>query len=70
MAKKAELVEVIETTDEMGETPSFRHALLSIRSLDDIKAIITHEEYDPHVHMVILLTATFFVGMISFLVGA
>ena len=69
MAKKSELVEVVEEEEE-GETPSFREALLGIRSLDDIKAIFTHDEYDPHVHMIILLIATFFVGLVSFLVGA
>jgi hypothetical protein len=58
---EAELVE---------DTPKFLHAILGIRSLDDIKAILTHEEYNPHVHMAILLFCVFLVGTISFLVGA
>ena len=47
------------------ETPKFSKALLSIRSVSDIKAILTHQEYEPHVHMLILLLITFIVGAIT-----
>jgi hypothetical protein len=70
MAEEDEVVEVEEVTEPEDTTPSFRKAVLGIRSLDDIKALMTHEEYDPHVHLIMLLIATFLVGAISFLVGA
>jgi hypothetical protein len=47
------------------ETPKFRKALLGIRSVADIKAILTHQEYEPHVHMLVLLVITFIVGAIT-----
>ena len=66
MAEKGKIVEA----EVVEETPRLLHAILSIRSFSDIKAILTHEEYDPHVHLMILLTLTFFVGALSFLLGA
>ena len=63
-----EEVEVIEETFEAA--PRFRDAILGIRSLKDIKVILTIEEYDPHVHMLMLVSATFIVGAIVFAVGA
>jgi hypothetical protein len=70
MAEGEEVVEVEEVVEPEDLTPSFRKAVFGIRSLDDIKALITHDEYDPHVHLIILLFAAFMVGAISFLVGA
>ena len=71
MAKKAKLVEEVEVIEETFEAaPRFRDAILGIRSLKDIKVILTIEEYDPHVHMLMLVSATFIVGAIVFAVGA
>lgn len=69
MAQEEDVLEVEEAVDA-EEAPSFRSAVFGIRSIDDIKALMTHEEYDPHVHLMILLFATFMVGAISFLIGA
>ena len=71
MVKKAELVEVVdEVADAAEHAPRFRDAILGIRSVDDIKKILTTEEYEPHVHMLFLVCATFIVGTIVFAVGA
>jgi hypothetical protein len=71
MAKEDEKVEVVELVEyDSAETPRFRDALLGIRSIADIKALLTNDEYDPHVHMLLLLFCTFVVGAISFAVGA
>jgi hypothetical protein len=71
MAKKANLVEEVEVIEEpTGAAPRFRAAILGIRSLNDIKTILTTDEYDPHVHMLLLVSATFAVGALAFIVGA
>ncbi len=70
MADEEEGLEVVEVVEPEDTTPSFRRAVMNIRSLDDIKALMTHEEYDPHVHLILLLFVTFLVGAVSFLVGA
>lgn len=71
MAKKEGTVDVVELVEyDSAATPRFRDALLGIRSVADIKALLTNDEYDPHVHMLILLVCTFIVGAVSFAIGA
>ena len=71
MAKKAKLVEEVEVIEETFEAaPRFRDAILGIRSLNDVKTILTTDEYDPHVHMLILVSAVFIVGAFVFAIGA
>jgi hypothetical protein len=71
MANKDEVVKVgVLVEDAPVETPRFRDAIFGIRSVADIKAILTHDEYDPHVHIMVLLFFTFMVGVVSFALGA
>ena len=70
MAKDEEIMEVAELVLESDEdTPRFRDALLGIRSGSDLKAVITNENYDPHVHIIALLVITLFVGAIFYSMG-
>lgn len=61
---KGEVLELIEE-----ENPRFRDALLGIRSFADIKDLVTNPDYNPHVHIMILLTITYLVGIISLAAG-
>jgi hypothetical protein len=70
MAKDEEIMEVAELVLENDEgTPRFRDALLGIRSGSDLKAVVTNENYDPHVHLIALLIITFIVGTIFYGMG-
>jgi len=70
MTKDEEIMEVAELIREDGEdTPRFRDAVLGIRSGSDLKAVVTNENYDPHVHLIALLIITFFVGAIFYGMG-
>ncbi len=70
MAKDEEIMEVAEIVLETeGDTPRFRTAVLGIRSVSDLKAVVTNEDYDPHVHIIILLVITSFVGALFYSMG-
>ena len=70
MAKDEELMEVAELVLEAeGDTPRFRDAVMGIRSVSDLKAVVKNEDYDPHVHIIILLVITFFVGAFFYGMG-
>ncbi len=70
MAKDDEITEVAELVLEEDEgTPRFRNAVLAIRSGSDLKAVVTNEDYDPHVHLIILLVITFIVGTVFYGMG-
>ena len=68
MAKKeggvTNVVEVVE------ENPRFRDALLGIRSFSDLMNVARNPDYNPHVHLMILLTITALVGIVGYLSGA
>ncbi len=65
MADEKEATPVERPAPPQDETPKFSRALLGIRSFADIKAILTHQEYEPHVHMLVLLVITFIVGAVT-----
>jgi hypothetical protein len=65
--KKEEIVEVVEVVDEQ---PSFRDALFGIRSVTDLKRVATNPDYNPHIHIMLLLTITACVGIAGYLSGA
>jgi hypothetical protein len=68
MAKKKDgIVKVVEVVDEQ---PRFRDALLSIRSVSDLKAVAFNPDYNPHVHIMLLLTITALVGIGGYISGA
>jgi hypothetical protein len=68
MAKKEEPVnKVVEVVEE---TPHFRDALLGIRSFSDLMAVARHPDYNPHVHLMLLLTITALVGIVGYISGA
>ena len=70
MAKDEEIMEVAELVlEEDEDTPRFRSAVLGIRSFSDLKAVVTNEDYDPHVHLIALLIITFFVGALFYSMG-
>lgn len=70
MAKDEETMEVAELVlDDDGDSPRFRQAVFGIRSVSDLKAVVKNEDYDPHVHLTILLIVTFFVGAIFYGMG-
>ena len=71
MAKKREeAVEVPKAVEVVDENPSFRSALLGIRSLSDLMNVARNPDYNPHVHIMILLTITAMVGIAGYLSGA
>lgn len=59
--------EVLELVEE--QNPRFRDALFGIRSVADIKDLATNPDYNPHVHLMILLTITYLVGIVSLALG-
>lgn len=65
--KKEEVVEVVELVDEQ---PSFRDALFGIRSFSDLMNVAKNPDYNPHVHIMLLLTITACVGIAGYLSGA
>ncbi len=65
--KKEEVVEVVELVDEQ---PSFRTALFAIRSFSDLVNVAKNPDYNPHVHVMMLLTITAIVGIAGYLSGA
>jgi len=70
MAKKEEVIEVAELVPGDYEgSPRFREAIFGVRSLSDLKAVVRNDDYDPHVHLIILLTITFFVGAFFYGMG-
>jgi hypothetical protein len=72
MAKKKEddVVEVVEVVELVDEQPRFRDALLGIRSISDMMALAKNPDYNPHVHMMILLSITALVGIVGYISGA
>ncbi len=64
--KKEEVVEVIELVDEQ---PSFRDALFGIRSFSDLMNVAKNPDYNPHVHIMLLLTITACVGIAGYFSG-
>ena len=70
MAKDEEIMEVAELVREAeGDSPRVRDAVMGIRSVSDLKAVVKNEDYDPHVHIIILLVITFFVGAFFYRMG-
>ena len=70
MAKDEEIMKVAELVlDDDVDTPRFRDAVMGIRSSSDLKAVVTNEDYDPHVHLIALLVITFFVGALFYGMG-
>ena len=70
MTKDEEIMEVAELVlDDYESMPRFRTAVLGIRSVSDFKAVVTNEDYDPHVHLISLLIITFFVGALFYSMG-
>jgi hypothetical protein len=71
MAKKKEegIIEVVQVGEE-EDTPRFRDALLGIRSFSDLLAVAKNPDYNPHVHIMLLLTITAMVGIVGYISGA
>jgi hypothetical protein len=65
--KKEEVVDVVEVVDEQ---PSFLNALLGIRSVSDLKTVAFNPDYNPHIHLMLLLTVTACVGIAGYFSGA
>lgn len=65
--KKVEVVEVVEVVPEQ---PRFRDAVLGIRSFSDLMNVARNPDYNPHVHIMLLLTITAFVGIAGYFSGA
>ena len=68
--KKDEPVEVVEVVELKDEQPRFRDAVLGIRSFSDLMNVARNPDYNPHVHIMILLTITALVGIGGYLSGA
>ena len=68
MAKKKE--EAVEVVEVAPEQPSFRDALLGIRSFSDLMNVARNPDYNPHVHIMMLLTITACVGIAGYFSGA
>jgi hypothetical protein len=68
MAKDGE--EVLKVVEVVEENPRFRDALFGIRSLSDLMNVARNPDYNPHVHMMLLLTITALVGIIGYISGA
>ena len=68
MAKKKE--EVVEVVEVVAEQPSFPDAVLGIRSLSDLMNVARNPDYNPHVHIMILLSITACVGVAGYFSGA
>ncbi|MHC4780726.1 MAG: hypothetical protein ACYTFG_19315 [Planctomycetota bacterium] len=68
MAKKKE--EPVEVVEVIPEQPRFRDALLGIRSISDLKRVATNPDYNPHIHIMLLLTITACVGLAGYISGA
>ena len=64
------VAELVDETPPVSETPRFRDAVFGIRSFADLKKVVTHPDYNPHVHIIILLTLTYIVGIVSLALGA
>lgn len=68
--KKEEPVEVVEVVEPAESQPRFRDALLGIRSFSDLMRVARNPDYNPHVHMMMLLTITAIVGIAGYISGA
>ena len=68
MAKKK--VEVVEVVEVAPEQPRFRDAVLGIRSFSDLMNVARNPDYNPHVHIMMLLTITACVGIAGYFSGA
>ena len=68
MAKKDD--EVVAVAEVVEENPRFRDALLGIRSLSSLMEVARNPDYNPHVHLMILLTITALVGIVGYISGA
>lgn len=68
MAKEKE--EVPKVVEVVEENPRFRDAVLGIRSLSDLMNVARNPDYNPHVHMMLLLTVTAMVGIVGYISGA
>ena len=64
-------VEVAELVDDEGqESPRFRDALFGVRSMADLKDLVSNPDYNPHIHIMLLLTICYIVGIVSLALGA
>ena len=64
-------VEVAEVVEEGSQkSPRFRDALLGIRSVADIKDLLSNPDYNPHIHIMILLIICYAVGIVALASGA
>jgi len=68
--KKVEPAEVVEVVEIVNDNPRFRDALLGIRSFSDMKRVATNPDYNPHVHIMLLLSITALVGIAGYFSGA
>ena len=64
------MAELVEDQPAVRETPRFRDAVLGIRSVADLKDVVTNPDYNPHVHIILLLSLTYIVGIVSLALGA
>ncbi|NIP34088.1 MAG: hypothetical protein GWN18_04010 [Thermoplasmata archaeon] len=65
--KKEEEVEVVQIVDEQ---PRFRDAIFGIRSFSDLMNVARNPDYNPHIHLMLLLTITALVGIVGYISGA
>ncbi len=71
MAKKEESAkETKEVVEVVEENPRFRDALLGIRSFSDLMNVARNPDYNPHIHLMLLLTITALVGIAGYISGA
>jgi hypothetical protein len=68
--KKDQPVEVVEVVEPAEDQPRFRDALLGIRSFSDLMRVAKNPDYNPHVHMMVLLIFTAAVGLAGYILGA
>lgn len=71
MAKKdQEVIEVVPVDEVEGDLPRFRDAVLGIRSFKGLMAVAKNPDYNPHVHIMILLSITALVAIVGYITGA
>lgn len=63
-------MEVVGVAEVVQEQPRFRDALLSVRSVSGLMALAKNPDYNPHVHMMLLLFITAMVGIVGYISGA
>jgi len=68
--KNEEPIEVIGVAERVQGQPRFRDALLSVRSVSDLMTLAKNPDYNPHVHMMLLLFITALVGIVGYISGA